>query len=410
MELISSLRQSLLALEQCIQEDSDIIINLERYAKEAEASSNRVRRSFLSIFPFGEFRAGRVPIHDNAHTAQRDAFIQRFLKPLHQQSEWETHEQEVLQSALDILYPSDTLDPSQVDWNRVANQCKQLSRKFLRSAASCQIEFVHNIDSLGSKEWTEEEDTILTSLVTQFNGTNWEEIGRRLNRTPASCFKRCYSNLHPVLVPTDFTKQDDDRLLNAIDRLGEVGWAAIAAELGTGHTDRQCMTRFTKTLQPGIQSGKWNPVLDSRLKAAVAIFGERSWVQVAKYVPGKTDRKCRERYFDNLKEGLRPANEWTNSEDEALETAVRKHGVGKWSKVADELEGRTDYMCRLRFRKLSEDVKSLSDLKQQYEEQLTAKRESKLARTRGSAPSYTRPRRPRGRPRTPEGMKSIALD
>ena len=402
MDLISSLTNSLEALQECVEINTELLENLEIYVAEAEESSLRTRRSLTSIFPFGEFRSGRVPIHDNNHTSQREAFARRFLKPLNIRPEWTDEEREVLQSALDILYPVDELDPRAVDWEAVSRQCQQLSRSFPRSAPSCQAEYTHAMDPNALRDWSPEDDQELSKLVDEFGGTNWEEIGRRLNRPASSCFTRCYSSLHPVLVPTDFTKEDDERLIEAVDRLGDVGWGAIASELGTGHTDRQCMTRWTKTLRPGIQAGRWNAVLDARLQAAVAIYGPSNWTQVAKHVPGKTDRKCRERYEEKLKQGLKPSGEWTVSEDEALESAIRKYGVGKWSKIASDLEGRTDQMCRQRFKKLANEVSHLDDLKHSYDEQLALKRTAKLARTRGDAPKYMHPSRPVGRPRTPE--------
>jgi hypothetical protein len=386
MDLISSLTRSLEALQECVEINAALLENLEGYVADAEESSYRIRRSLTSIFPFGEFRAGRVPIHDNNHTSQREAFARKFLKPLDQRQEWSENEREVLQSALDILYPVDELDVSTVDWDSVSRQCEQLSRPFDRSATSCHAEYVHGIDAQAIREWTPADDKTLTSLVDEFSGTNWEEIGRRLKRPPASCFTRCYSNLHPVLVPTDFTKEDDERLFEAVERLGDAGWGAIASELGTGHTDRQCMTRWNKTLRPGIQAGRWNPVLDARLLAAVVIYGEGNWVQVAQHVPGKTDRKCRERYEEKLKAGLKPTGEWSQSEDEFLERLIRKHGVGKWAKIASEMEGRTDQMCRQRFNKLANEVSTMDDLKKDYDEQLSAKRSARLARTRGSGP------------------------
>jgi hypothetical protein len=402
MDVVDSLTKSLETINQCIGLNSDVTAQLQEYVSEADRRSARIRRSVMSVHPFGEFRAGRLPIHDNNHTTQRDAFAERFLQSMGQRSDWTAIEIDVLQSSLDILYPIENLDSSQVNWESVAAQCRQLSRSFNRSTASCHSEYIHNLDINGNRDWTEADDHLLSRLVDEYKGTNWEEIGRQLKRPTASCYIRCYANVHPVLVPVDFTKEDDLRLMEAVEKLGDAGWGIIASELGTGHTDRQCMNRWTKTLMPGIQPGRWNPVLDARLKAAVAIYGESNWVEVSRHVTGKTARKCRERYFESLREGLRPTTEWTVSEDEAFEKSIRKHGVGKWSRIAQDLTGRTDRMCFLRFNKLSNEG-LLEDLKQQYTEMLMEKRESKLARTRGSPPAYSQKGSPeqtsrRGRP------------
>jgi hypothetical protein len=407
MEVTSSLLKSLEALDTCIARNTDYIEELESYVAGAEESAMRVRRSFTSIFPFGEFRAGKAPIHDNIHTSQRDAFVNRFLKPMDQRCEWTESEKELLQSAVEILYPHDNLDPQDVDWSAVAHQCVQLDRTFDRPPASCEIMFRHEIDGKDKMTWSKDEDELLSKLVTDFNGTNWNIIGDRLGRSPAACYKRCYANVHPVLVPVDFSKEDDERLIELVESLGDASWFLIASELGTGHTERQCMNRWTKTLKPGIRGGKWNPVLDAKLRAAVAVYGDKSWSQVAQHIEGKTDRKCRERYSEKLREGLKPATEWTASEDELLIQGMKQHGTGKWSRIASDLDGRTDQMCRFRFKKLIHDG-SHNDLREAYEDQLNAKRVSKLARTRQFVePSAASPvKRPRGRPRTPEKTPS----
>ena len=218
MDLIESLSKSLGSLEECVRINSTLIHSLESYVTEAEENSARIRRSAVSVFPFGEFRASRLPIHDNNHTSQREAFAQRFLKPLNQKVQWTQAEHEVLHSAIDILHPTDELEPSQLNWDSISEQCRRLSRSWTRSAASCQCEYIHVLSPSATRDWTVEEDALLSRLVDEFKGTNWGELGRQLNRPPAACYIRCYESVHPVLVPTDFTKEDDERLAEAVDR------------------------------------------------------------------------------------------------------------------------------------------------------------------------------------------------
>jgi hypothetical protein len=163
-------------------------------------------------------------------------------------------------------------------------------------------------------------------------------------------------------------------------------------------------------LKPGIQSGRWNPVLDAKLKAATNIFGQGKWTLVAQHVPGKTDRKCRERYMEKLAPGLKPPGEWDSDEDRILLSAVKEHGIGSWSKIKHALPGRTDQMCRYRYKRLvgtggtSEEEESIKV----YEEKLSRMRELKLIRTRSSpetktAIADTTTPKKRGRPRkTPD--------
>lgn len=346
---IESLSNSMAGLADCLNQNERLLSGLEQFLQEAEEFSNRTRRSSASVMPFGQYRAGRIPIPENNHSAQHSAFSDRYLGPLKQKTDWSEKERSVLLSVI-RMEVGEEAEASSIQWTEIARKCVEMHSRFERNASSCQIEYCTQSKRPG---WSREEDEKLSSLVTENGGTNWTCISETLQRPAAECFSRCYSTLHhPLLVPVEFTLADDARLSEIVGRVGEGAWSQVSAELGSGHTDIQCMNRWTKTLKPGIQGGRWNPVLDSLLLAAVAVYGEGNWVQIAKHVPGKTDRKCRERFADKFTEGLKPATEWTNSEDEKLIKAVEKHGVGKWSKVKDELTGRTDSMCRLRYKRL----------------------------------------------------------
>jgi hypothetical protein len=246
---------------------------------------------------------------------------------------------------------------------------------------------------LGNRPWTREEDDTFSSLVSETNGTDWGYIGTRLNRPPTQCFSRCYAALNPVIVPCDFSKEDDERLTDlVVKEHGESAWQSVAMEMGTGHTESQLSSRWNKTLKQGIQSGRWNPVLDARLKAATMIYGEGKWSLISQHVLGKTDRKCRERYMEKLVPGLKPSGEWDSDEDNNLLAAVREFGIGSWSKIKDSLSGRTDQMCRYRYRKLMGTTPTISeedDGAKVYEDKLNRIRELKLIRTRSSPSSKT---------------------
>ena len=368
--ILDSLTSSVIDIDECLSRNEELSERLSKYQHEAEEYSNRCRRSATSLIPFGVHRVGRIPVPENNHSVQHSAFVDRHLGPLNQKADWSEDERSVLSAVL-----RSDLDSTSVNWTEVARKCFLSGDNFTRGAESCQIEYEHRIKSY--PPWSREDDEKLAKLVTEHRGTNWVLIGKLLDRPPAACYSRCYSNLHPVLVPVDFTNEEDCRLSEIIGRIGEGAWSQASAELGSGHTDIQCMNRWNKTLKPGIQGGRWSPVLDSVLMAAVQVYGEGNWVQVARHVPGKTDRKCRERYMDRFKEGLKVATEWTQSEDEKLLGAVEKHGIGKWSKIKSELDGRTDHMCRVRFKKLSN-----APAKEQYDALLAERRVAKLARTR----------------------------
>jgi hypothetical protein len=338
-------------LESCIEHNQALLTNLEVYAKQADEFASTAHGP--STVYLKEYRVTRPPIPKNHDSLKKHEFARKYLKPLTQDSNWSETERSILDEVLSEIQPSANLDSKSIDWSVVASKCHSRNSTFTRSARSCEIQFLHNPDS--SRPWTAEDDRILNALIQETKGTDWTYIGSTLNRPPADCFSRSCTLLNPTIMPLTFSGQDDETLSRLVKDHGEGAWSTIAAEMATGHTESQLATRWTKTLKPGIHSGRWNDMLDDRLKAAVQIYGDKKWSLIAEHVPGKTDRKCRERYSEKLAPGLKQNQDWEEEEDDILLREVQRLGVGNWSKIKDALPGRTDQMCRYRYKRLMQD-------------------------------------------------------
>jgi hypothetical protein len=88
----------------------------------------------------------------------------------------------------------------------------------------------------------------------------------------------------------------------AEDEDGGENWALIAA-LVPGRTKRQCASRWNDVLDPSIdrangRTGKWSESEVIKLEYAVNTLGDKDWVAIAAWVPGRTTRQC----WDRLKE------------------------------------------------------------------------------------------------------------
>jgi len=70
-----------------------------------------------------------------------------------------------------------------------------------------------------------------------------------------------------------------------------------------------------------------------------------------RHITGRTDVQLRERWVNVLNPDL-TQSPWTIEEDQALESAMVKYGLGKWAKVAEDLYPRTDNQCLRRWKKL----------------------------------------------------------
>ena len=73
--------------------------------------------------------------------------------------------------------------------------------------------------------------------------------------------------------------------------------------------------------------------------SAVHQLGPKKWVDIAKFVPTRTSKQCRERWFHRLDPEIRhePFEPW---EDQIIITKQREIG-NKWATIAQELQGRS---------------------------------------------------------------------
>jgi hypothetical protein len=85
--------------------------------------------------------------------------------------------------------------------------------------------------------------------------------------------------------------------------------------------------------------GPWTQQEDENLKVAIQQLGTRKWSDVARFVPSRTSKQCRERWFDRLAPELKrtPFEPW---EDQIITERQREVG-NRWSIIASLLPGRS---------------------------------------------------------------------
>ncbi|CAM9292047.1 unnamed protein product [Pylaiella littoralis] len=148
--------------------------------------------------------------------------------------------------------------------------------------------------------------------------------------------------------PKDWTPELTKRLRNLVDELGPK-WAIIAGQI-PGKTATACMLHWRVGLNPNHMvkgSGTWTGEEDERLSKLVEIVGMK-WSDLARHIPGRIAKQCRERYLNHLDPSLRKDMPWTEDE-EALLMRLCFAKQNQWAEICRQLHGRSYNDVKNRF-------------------------------------------------------------
>ncbi|CAA7035393.1 unnamed protein product [Microthlaspi erraticum] len=94
--------------------------------------------------------------------------------------------------------------------------------------------------------WKKTEDEILKAGVMKYGKNQWARISSLLVRKSAKqCKARWYEWLDPSIIKTEWTREEDEKLLN-LAKLMPTQWKAIAPIVG--RTPSQCLERYENLL------------------------------------------------------------------------------------------------------------------------------------------------------------------
>lgn len=145
-----------------------------------------------------------------------------------------------------------------------------------------------------------------------------------------------------------WTPEEDGKLLRHVDAFGRTSWNRISKLMAAGKSEIKCHRRWLQLNNCShYAKGTWTKQEDDMLTAKVISNGAEKWTNIAKSLPGRIGKQCRERWHNHLDPHI-SKRKWTLEEDLLIVKLHLKHG-NRWCDIAKQINGRTDNAIKNRF-------------------------------------------------------------